>query len=122
MIARTLRSWRLLLTLMALTAQLAGGASVPPAVFVSADAVGVPICHGGEEPVDTPAPQHSDDCLLCPMCLAVVGPSVLLPAGAAVLPIPSVRAIGLAAPPPQATAPPSAFRLSSQPRAPPSTV
>jgi hypothetical protein len=122
MIARALRSWRLLLTLMALAAQLAVGASVPPVVTVAADAAGVPICHGGEEPLDAPAPHHSDGCLLCPICLAVAGPSVLLPAGAPALPAPSAGAIGLAAPPPPPTAPPSPVRLSAQPRAPPFTV
>jgi hypothetical protein len=122
MTARTLPFWRLLLTLLALAAQLAMGASVPSvAAFAVADG-GVPICHGGEDPVDTPAPHHPADCVLCPLCIAMTGASAMLQASGPVVPAPRAVAIGLAAPPPPSTAPPAARRYAAQPRAPPSLV
>jgi hypothetical protein len=108
-----------LLTLLALVAQLAIGAIVPPMPVLAATADGVPICHGGQQPVDAPSPMHPADCLLCPICVALAGPAVLLPASGPALPTPRIRVFALAAPPPPATAPPAARRGAAQPRAPP---
>ncbi|MDR3537349.1 MAG: hypothetical protein P4L71_12700 [Acetobacteraceae bacterium] len=118
MTARIPPSWRQLLALLALVAQLATGASVPPILDIAAG--GVPICHGGEQPVDAPAPHHEGDCVLCPICAAIGSPSAFLAAAEPALPLPRTPVVTLAAPPPPATAPPSTHRLAARPRAPPS--
>ncbi len=109
-------SWRLLLALLALVAQLAMGASVPPVLDIVAG--GVPICHGSDQPLDTPAPHHEGDCVLCPICAAIGSPSAFLAATEPTLPLPRAPVIALAAPPPPATAPHATHRLAEKQRAP----
>jgi hypothetical protein len=116
---RSQTPWRLFIGLLALVVQLATNATVPVAPLLAA-ADGVPICHGDQDPVDTPAPDHRNDCTLCPVCVVLASSAALLSADGPALPLPRYAAIGLAAPPPPATAPPSLRWHAQQPRAPPS--
>jgi hypothetical protein len=120
MTARYLPTWRLFLSLLALIAQLSIGASVPAAPAFSLAGGSIPICHGGEDPVDAPAPHRPADCVLCPLCIAMADHSVMLGTDGQALPAARMAVIGLAAPPPPSTAPPPARRYAAQPRAPPS--
>ncbi len=71
----------------------------------------VPICHGAPQPGDdAPAPpaHHGDDCALCPLCLALAAPAVLL--ARPVPPLPRIVLTRRAAPLPPARAPPALGR------------
>ncbi len=74
----------------------------------------------GDAPDHMPgSPGHPHgDCALCPLCVAIAQPAAI-PAASPVLAPPARLAIALAAPPPQATAPPRDVKTSAQPRAPP---
>jgi hypothetical protein len=104
--------------LLALMAQLATGATVPRFDPVSGIAA---LCHGDDEAGGSPsqAPSHPADCPVCPLCVALHAPSVLLPA-ASIRPLPPTVFVVLKTElPPPSTAPPSPHRPPSQPRAPP---
>jgi hypothetical protein len=112
----------LLAVLLALMAQLGIGASAPRvdplALIISAET----LCHasGGAGDTPAPAPMHPLDCLVCPLCIAIHAPSIILISDAAI-PMPSAAIVVLRSElPPPSTAPPSSRRPPSQPRAPPS--
>lgn len=96
---------------------------VAPAVAMP-NAVGgpvIPICHSdasGEAPGST---DHSSqyDCLFCPACHLVSHAALPVPASPGV-PLPTMVAIGIAAPLPPASGPPSPIRTTAQPTGPPS--
>jgi hypothetical protein len=104
--------------LLALMAQLGAGASVPridPVTGVGA------LCHTQDDADGAPsqAPSHPADCPVCPLCIALHAPSVIL-ASAGPPPLPPVIVVVLKIElPPPSTAPPSPHRPPSQPRAPP---
>jgi hypothetical protein len=111
----------LIAVLFALMAQLGAGAAVPRTDPLAGLASAWAICHGADEtgaPTDQ-GPNHSADCLLCPLCFAAHAPHVALAAAPPHVPLPSavpVRRAGLL---PPATAPPAPARPPQQPRAPP---
>ena len=81
------------------------------------------LCHSdGDAPSqvpETPGPRHSHgDCAICPLCVPMAQPIAASPASQE-LPPPSVVTVRMAAPPPQATAPPIPRFASARPRAPP---
>ncbi|MDT7951557.1 MAG: hypothetical protein RQ966_08645 [Acetobacteraceae bacterium] len=96
---------------------------VAPAMAMPNDFGGpaIPICHAaasGKAPGSTDHPgQH--ECLLCPACHLVAHAALPMPASPGV-PVPTLAAIGIAAPLPPATGPPSAIRATAQPTGPPS--
>ncbi|MDR3531587.1 MAG: hypothetical protein P4L90_13670 [Rhodopila sp.] len=104
--------------LLALMAQLGMGASVPRIdPIVGAET----LCHTTDDTGGTPsqAPVHPADCLICPLCIIHHAQPATL-----VSDVPSVTPPGLVGErrvelPPPSTAPPTAYRLPSQPRAPP---
>jgi hypothetical protein len=111
----------LLAVLLALMAQLGIGASVPRldplARIISAET----LCHAPDGAGDTPAPapMHPLDCLVCPLCVAIhVPPIILICDVGGHMPSAAVVVLRSELPPPS-TAPPSSDRLPSQPRAPP---
>jgi hypothetical protein len=111
----------LLAVLLALMAQLGIGASVPQldplARIISAETLCHALAGAGETPA--PAPLHPLDCLVCPLCIAIHVPSIILISDAAI-PKPSAEILVLRSElPPPSTAPPSSHRPPSQPRAPP---
>lgn len=101
--------------LLALMTQLGAGASVPRIDPISGVAA---LCHmDGGSPAQ--APSHGSDCLVCPLCVALHAPSVILAsAGMIVVPPDGWVALKTELPPPS-TAPPAVHRPPSQPRAPP---
>jgi hypothetical protein len=107
--------------LLALMVQLGIGASVPRFDVVT-QLIGAEIlCHPPDKSGDTPspAPLHPLDCLICPLCVALhAPPMVLVPDVAVVAPSAGVVVLRSELPPPS-TAPPSPRRRPSQPRAPP---
>jgi hypothetical protein len=112
----------LLLTLLALIAQLAVGGFAPrPADLLALQ--DVPICHHDDGSGGTPAPaHHPGDCALCPLCLALAGAhSAALPTMAA-LPGPALRDAPRAGPPRSADAPPVFARVAPLPRGPPARL
>jgi hypothetical protein len=103
--------------LLALTAQLGVGASVPRINPIAGVSV---LCHtdaSGHAPSHAPA--RMPDCPLCPLCgplhMSLV---TLVPAGASPVP-PVVGIVLMTELPPPSTAPPAPHRPPSQPRAPP---
>lgn len=110
----------LLAVLLALMAQLGMGATVPRldpfARIVSAEI----LCHAPDGAGDTPpAPMHPLDCLICPLCVSVHAPPVVLVSDVGI-DMPSAGVVVLRSElPPPSTAPPSSHRPPSQPRAPP---
>jgi len=108
------------LALLALAVQLAVGATVPQPQLAALDRIAA-ICHAGTTPDEAPpaAPHHTPDCLLCPLCATLAGPSLGLAGSGPVLPPPGVTVIARAALPPPATAPPARQGTTAQPRAPP---
>ena len=117
-LTRTLRSSvGLLLAVLALVSQLALGSVVlsDDAQAAEFDAIAV-LCQTG-----APAPvhhQHAPDCAICPLCVALALPGVILTPGP-VLPAPSVRGVAVVALPPPARAPPARTLRLAQPRGPP---
>jgi hypothetical protein len=104
--------------LLALMAQLGANASVPRIDPVAG--VGV-LCHSEDATGGQPshAPVHPADCPLCPLCIALHAPSVIL-ASATTIPVPPAAVVVLKTElPPPSTAPPAPHRPPSQPRAPP---
>ena len=82
------------------------------------------LCHSPDDASAPMAPaQHHPhgDCSICPLCVAFAHPQATLTADPFVPP-PLLREIGLAAPPPRATAPPRLASISAQPRAPPTLI
>ena len=76
------------------------------------------ICHAdGPGPPGAPAQPDHTDCLLCPACHLVA--HAALPAPGPLLLPPSVMAVGVSAPLPPATGPPSRVRTPAQPTGPP---
>ncbi|MGA3399610.1 MAG: DUF2946 family protein [Acetobacteraceae bacterium] len=112
----------LFLTLLALVAQLAFGAVVPrPEVALVLDQVGV-VCHAAARSDGMPPPSHhhhTPDCMLCPLCVSLTTPGIVLPGAAPHPPLPRVAVFHRPGLPPPATAPPVAAVLSAQPRGPP---
>jgi hypothetical protein len=111
----------LIAVLLALMAQLGAGAVVPRIDPLADLAAAQAICHGADEtgaPADQ-APNHSTDCLVCPLCVAVHAPQLALIAAPAEVPVPSVAPVRRAGLLPPATAPPAPARPPQQPRAPP---
>ena len=136
MIHRVSRSG-LFLALLALVIQFASGMaggflsgayrpapSAPEIALLSALLPGAGIlCHGDTDAPSqvpgSPGQQHQHgDCAICPLCVVIAQP-LATPAASPSLPPPSMLAVRLAAPPPQATAPPFAVHANAQPRAPP---
>jgi hypothetical protein len=118
MLNRRIRLHGLFAVLLALMAQLGVGASVPRVDPITGV---VALCHTDDNSDRAPshAPAHPSDCLLCPLCIALHAPSVIL---ASVNPAPVPRPVAVAVKtelPPPSTAPPAAHRPPSQPRAPP---
>ena len=111
----------LLAVLLALMAQLGTSATVPRldplARVISAEI----LCHAPDGAGDTPAPapMHPFDCLVCPLCVALHAPPIVLifDVGAHT-PSAAIVALRSGLPPPS-TAPPSSDHPPSQPRAPP---
>jgi hypothetical protein len=104
--------------LLALMAQLGAGASVPRIDPISGVAA---LCHMDDETGGAPsqAPSHPADCPVCPLCIALHAPSVIL-ASASTVPMPPDGWVVLRTElPPPSTAPPALHRPPSQPRAPP---
>jgi hypothetical protein len=104
--------------LLALMAQLGAGASVPRIDPVTGIAT---LCHAADDAGGAPSqpPSHTTDCLLCPLCIALHAPSVILVSvGATPPPSGAVVVLKTELPPPS-TAPPAPHRRPSQPRAPP---
>jgi hypothetical protein len=112
----------LLLTLLALVAQLAFGAVVPrPEIALVLDGGGV-ICHAPAPSDGTtpPAPHHRmPDCQFCPLCASLATPGIVLPGAGPHPPPPQAVAFRRPGLPPPATAPPVRALLSAQPRGPP---
>jgi len=89
--------------LLALMAQLGAGATVPRLDPIALITGAASLCHVADDAGGTPnpAPAHSSDCLVCPLCAALHAPAAPLPSGVRIL------------------TPPSPNRPPSQPRAPP---
>jgi hypothetical protein len=118
MLSRRFHLHGLFAALLALMAQLGVGASVPRIDPVTGIEL---LCHMEDRAGGAPskAPSHSDDCLVCPLCVALHSPSVtLVTIGTPLMP-PSVGVVLKSELPPPSTAPPSPHRAPSQPRAPP---
>jgi hypothetical protein len=120
MFARRASPLGLLLTVVALIAQLAFGAAVPAVPLV----LDTPICHAADAG-DAPAPanpQHAPGCLLCSLC-PTPGTIAALPAPPPSLPTARAVVVADAAhdlPPTEPVAATPPWRPGS-PRAPPST-
>jgi hypothetical protein len=122
MLNRRLHLHGLLAVLLALVMQLGLGARVPqidPLLeFVEAET----ICHShtpsGDEP-SLPSPTHQSECPVCPLCIALHGPTAALVPGPAFLTPRAVAPVRLAELLPPSTAPPTSQRPPNQPRAPP---
>ncbi len=104
--------------LLALMAQLGISASVSrvdPLVAATA------LCHTDDETGGTPspAPSHSADCDVCPLCGTLHVQAAVLVAGSPILKPSAVLTIDRSNLPPASTAPPAPHRPPSQPRAPP---
>ncbi len=110
----------LVAVLLALMAQLGIGATVPRADPLAQIIGAENLCHAPDGAGDTPpAPAHPLDCLVCPLCVAVHAPAVILVSDVGVQ-APSAAVVVLRSElPPPSTAPPSSHRPPSQPRAPP---
>jgi hypothetical protein len=111
----------LLAVLLALMAQLGTSATVPRldplARAVSAEI----LCRApdGAGNIPAPAPMHPLDCLVCPLCVALHTPPIVLACdGGSHTPAAALLVLRSVLPPPS-TAPPSSDRPPSQPRAPP---
>lgn len=113
----------LLLTLLALIAQLAAGGFMPGTIDLFA-AQPMPICEAGHSTTNpapsTPAP-HFPHLLPSPLCTALFASALAAPA-APPLPAPAVFVLPRPELPPPATAPPTIRRLAAQPRAPPAVL
>jgi hypothetical protein len=109
----------LMAALFALVAHLAVGASIPR---MDPLAAATPVlCHAvdASDGDPAPAPAHSTDCPLCPLCGALHAPPVVL-VHTAVFAAPSVISVAIGSElPPPSIAPPGPRRLPAQPRAPP---
>jgi hypothetical protein len=106
--------------LLALTAQLGFGASVPNPDLIGG--IAGPICHVDPDSGGAPATptHHPADCPVCPLCAAAHAPAfAVLPQVAILLPSAAQVVVRGELPPPS-TAPPAPHRPPSQPRAPPS--
>jgi hypothetical protein len=112
----------LLLTLLALTMQLAFGAVLPRFEVASARAVVTTICHADEtsDPAP-PAPHHPPDCPICPFCASLSAPAFALSVCAA-QPAPRVVVVARAVVLPPATARPTKVALAARPRGPPTIL
>jgi hypothetical protein len=110
----------LLFALLALAVQLAFGADVPRAEVVTALDGATTICHADGTSDQAPSPPHHlPDCLVCPLCVSLAAPGIVLLAAGPLLPLPQVAILRRAGLPPPATAPPVAPPLAAQPRGPP---
>ena len=120
MLNRRLTWYGLLAVLLALMVQLGLGASAPRADLVVIAGV-ESICHADEDSdgIPTPAPRHSPDCLICPLCLVLHNPAAPLVALGPALAPPGGVVVHRGELPPPSTAPPAPHRPPSQPRAPP---
>jgi hypothetical protein len=120
MLNRRFHRYGFTLVLLALMAQLGVGASVPKAEFGAMIAGFDAICHAGDDSSGIPnPPKHGTDCLICPLCIALHAPAIgLLSTGVTLAPR-AVIVVARTELPPPATAPPSLWPPSNQPRAPP---
>jgi hypothetical protein len=118
MVNRRFHLHGLFAVLLALMAQLGAGASVPR--FDPIAGAGT-LCHTEDGAGGTPskAPSHPDDCLVCPLCVALHAPSVVLITANTPLLSRTVGVVRKVELPPPSTAPPALNRPPSQPRAPP---
>jgi hypothetical protein len=101
--------------LLALMAQLGIGATVPRLDPTAGAAV---LCHDDGGAPSKP-PMHTDECLVCPLCLALHVQVAVLGTDGPALPQPPVLAVPRLGLLPPSTAPPALHRPPSQPRAPP---
>jgi hypothetical protein len=111
----------LFLSLFALIAQIAVGASVPQAQEILVE-FGT-ICHAGEDEGSAPAApaHHLPDCTCCLLCTAVSVPPVTLTDGPS-FPLPRLALIVPAVVLPPSTAPPAQDGQQHRPRGPPIPV
>ncbi len=116
----------LLLAVLALVSQIALGSLVLPDAasaqeqsIAALDALSI-ICSTGTPatPGDHPAHHHAPDCTLCPLCVTLALPGVIL-STAVELPAPSSQSAGRASLPPPARGPPSQARTTPPARGPP---
>jgi hypothetical protein len=113
----------LLLALLALVSQLALGTMVLPddSAVPQLDAISI-LCQTGapDQPQPaTPHHQHVPDCAICPLCVALAVPGVIL-TPAPMLPLPpSIRHVAQIALPPPSRGPPSRPLHISPSRGPP---
>jgi hypothetical protein len=118
MLTRRFHLSGLFAVLLALMAQLGISANV---ARVDPVATATALCHtdddGGSTP--SPAPLHSADCDVCPLCGTLHVQAAVLVAEAPILRPLAVFTIDRSNLPPASTAPPSLHRPPSQPRAPP---
>jgi hypothetical protein len=114
MLSRRFHLHGLFAVLLALMAQLGAGAAVPRLDPLATAA----ICHT-DSGTPSNAPAHTNDCLVCPLCVALHAQPVPLLAVATTPIATGVGTVLKTELPPPATAPPSPHRPSSQPRAPP---
>lgn len=117
---RRFRLSGLIAVLLALIAQLGGGASVPRIDPFRAIGAFQVLCRSddGGAAADQ-APGHPADCLVCPLCVALHSPPAMLGAGSVPVPLPTAVFRRFVRVLPPSTAPPSSFWSASQPRAPP---
>jgi hypothetical protein len=123
-------SWRripgLLLASIALAGQLALGAIVPTdgpmqGTLSGLESLGV-ICHspGPGDPDQPSTPDHrTPDCAICPLCVALAAPAMVVLVPAPVLPAPTIVLAARSSGPVQARAPPSEPLRTARPRGPP---
>jgi hypothetical protein len=111
----------LFVALLALTCQLALGASAPGTANGTADprAPSGIICHVGDPGTVPSAPLHrGPTCQLCPLCIALSTPAPPLLSGASVPPRATAHLMR-AGPPLRAATAPAINLLSARPRGPP---
>jgi hypothetical protein len=110
-----------LAVLLALMAQLGISATVPRLNPLAQIIRAEMLCHPPDGVGDTPAPapMHPLDCLVCPLCVALQAPPIIL-VGDGEVTSPSAAVVVLRPElPPLSAEPPSSQRPPSQPRAPP---
>jgi hypothetical protein len=118
MVSRRFHLHGLFAVLLALMAQLGVGATVPRLDPIALLTGVASLCHADDE-APNPAPAHSSDCLVCPLCAALHAPAAVLPSAGVILAAPVAAGERRAELPPPSTAPPAPQRPPSQPRAPP---
>ena len=125
MLPSPFRTWcsstGLFLAIFALVSQLTLGGLVLPddASAAELDAV-IILCQAGapDAPAAPPHHHHAPDCAICPLCVALALPGVIL-TPAPLLPAPSIQRVAAIALPPPARGPPSRPLRISLARGPP---